>query len=173
MAATEPVAELDSRFSDPGAPGISWDEVRRVIDEAELFWISTVRSDGRPHVTPVSAVWQEGALYFCTGAGEQKGVNLTRNVNCALTTGNNAWKSGLDVVVEGRARRVTDEVLLRRLADAWETKYHGDWHFEVVDGAFGHEAGEALVFEVVPSKVLAFAKGKFAQSRFRFPLRST
>ncbi len=169
MAATEPVVEFDSRFSDPGASATPWAEVRRMIDGAELFWISTVRSDGRPHVTPLPAVWQDGALYFCTGAGEQKSVNLARNASCALTTGNNAWKSGLDVVIEGTAQRVSDEVLLRRLADAWESKYQGDWHFDVADGVFQGEGGEALVFQVVPAKVLAFAKGEFAQTRFRFP----
>jgi transcriptional regulator with XRE-family HTH domain len=65
--------------------------------------------------------------------------------------------------------RVTDETLLRRLASAWESKYHGDWHFDVANGAFQGEGGEAVVFEVVPTKVLAFAKGEFAQTRFRFP----
>lgn len=168
MPATEPVAELDPRFSDPGASPSSWDEVREAIGEAELFWISTVRPDGRPHVTPLPTVWRDGAVYFCTGAGEQKGVNLVRNGNCALTTGTNAWKSGLDIVIEGSARRVSDETLLHELADAWETKYEGDWHFEVVDGMFRHGSGEALVFEVVPTKVLAFNKGAFAQTRFRF-----
>jgi general stress protein 26 len=166
------VPELDARFSSPGAAATSWPEVHRTIQEAELFWISTVRPDGRPHVTPLPAVWQDGALYFCTGAAEQKGVNLGRNGSCALTTGSNAWKSGLDVVIEGTAERMTDEVVLRRLADAWESKYHGDWHFDVANGAFRHEGGEALVFGVVPAKVLAFAKGVFAQTRFRFSSRS-
>ena len=83
-----------------------WEDVRRTIDQAELFWISTVRADGRPHVTPLPAVWQYDALHFCTGAAEQKGVNLARNAHCILTTGNNAWKSGLDVVIGGE---VTDE----------------------------------------------------------------
>lgn len=168
MTATEPLAELDARFSAPGAHASTWEEVRRSIEEAELFWISTVRQDGRPHITPLPAVWQDGSLYFCTGAAEQKGVNLARNGNCALTTGVNTWKSGLDVVIEGTAKRVTDEALLRHLAETWETKYNGDWHFEVADGAFHHEGGEALVFEVRPAKVLAFAKGDFAQTRFRF-----
>jgi len=171
MGTTEPVTELDPRFSDPDASASSWEDVRKAIDGAELFWISTVRSDGRPHVTPLPAVWWDSALYFCTGAGEQKGVNLARNTNCALTTGNNAWKSGLDVVVEGSAKRVTDGALLRKLADAWSAKYHGDWQFDVANGAFQGEGGEALVFEVAPEKVLAFAKGDFAQTRFRFSSR--
>jgi nitroimidazol reductase NimA-like FMN-containing flavoprotein (pyridoxamine 5'-phosphate oxidase superfamily) len=139
-----------------------------LLENAELFWISTVRTDGRPHVTPLPAVWHDGALHFCTGATEQKCVNLARNSRCALTTGTNRWKSGLDVVVEGRAERVTDETQLRVLARLWSAKYQGDWQFDVRDGAFHHEAGEALVFRVSPTKVLAFAKGGFAQTRFRF-----
>ena len=98
---TEPTAELDARFGDPEASPTPWSDVRRVIEEAELFWISTVRPDGRPHVTPLPAVWRDDTLYFCTGAEEQKGVNLARNPQCALTTGTNLWKTGLDVVVEG------------------------------------------------------------------------
>jgi hypothetical protein len=167
MTPTEPRPELDARFSAPGASATSWADAQRVIQEAELFWISTVRPDDRPHVTPLPVVWQGGAAYFCTGAGEQKAVNLARNRDCVLTTGENAWKSGLDVVIEGVARRVTDDGLLRALANAWESKYQGDWHFDVANGAFHHEGGEALVFEVVPTKILAFAKGDFAQTRYR------
>ncbi len=169
MPNAEPTAELDARFSDPEATPTSWADVRRLIEDAELFWISTVRADGRPHVTPLPAVWRDDALFFCTGADEQKGVNLARNAHCVLTTGNNAWKRGLDVVVEGTAVRVGDEALLRTLAEAWETKYRGDWKFDVANGAFQGDGGEALVFAVRPTKVLAFAKGDFAQTRFRFP----
>ncbi|MCU1373335.1 MAG: pyridoxamine 5-phosphate oxidase, partial [Actinomycetia bacterium] len=75
----EPVTELDRRFGDPSATATPWAETRRVLETAELFWISTVRPDGRPHVTPLPAVWQDDALHFCTGAAEQKGVNLARN----------------------------------------------------------------------------------------------
>jgi nitroimidazol reductase NimA-like FMN-containing flavoprotein (pyridoxamine 5'-phosphate oxidase superfamily) len=163
--------ELDARFSEPGASPTPWEDVERAIREAELFWISTVRVDGRPHVTPLPAVWHDDVLSFCTGAAEQKGVNLARNPQVALTTGSNRWKSGLDVVVEGIAERVVDEGLLRSLAAAWAEKYAGDWRYEVRDGAFHHEGGEALVFAVRPAKVLAFAKGAFAQTRYRFPTR--
>ena len=171
MPGREPVAELDSRFSAPDAAPTQWADVRRVLDHAELFWISTVRADGRPHVTPLPAIWRDDALYFCTGAGEQKGVNLARNPKCTLTTGTNAWKSGLDVVVEGTATRVVDDERLRTLAGEWASKYHGDWQFDVANGAFHHEGGEAIVYEVAPHKILAFAKGEFAQTRFRPRLR--
>ena len=169
MTGVTPLAELDARFSDPKAVATPWERTRTVIDEAELFWISTVRADGRPHVTPLPAVLQDDVMHFCTGAEEQKGVNLARNPHCTLTTGTNTWKVGLDVVIEGSARRVTGQERLQRLADAWASKYNGDWQFEVVGDAFHHEGGEALVYEVVPTKVLAFAKGDFAQTRYRWP----
>jgi hypothetical protein len=51
-----PATELDNRFSDPDALATGWDETHRVLEAAELFWISAVRADGRPHVTPLVAV---------------------------------------------------------------------------------------------------------------------
>lgn len=164
-----PVPEQDIRFGDPEAPPTPWADVRRVLETAELFWISTVRVDGRPHIAPLPAVWYNDQLHFCTGPQEQKAVNIGRNPRVALTTGCNLWKEGLDVVVEGTAVRITDESRLRRLADLWRTKYDGDWDFAVEDGLFHHEdGGSAVVFGVAPVKVLAFSKGLFAQTRYRF-----
>ena len=168
MSVNAPEAELDARFSGPGAQPTPWESTRRVLDTAELFWISTVRADGRPHVTPLPAVWHDEALHFCTGATEQKAVNLAADPRCALTTGTSTWNSGLDVVVEGRAQRVAGQGLLEALAEAWFVKYHGDWRFEVTDGVFVGAGGPALVLVVAPSKVLTFSKGRFAQTRYRF-----
>jgi Pyridoxamine 5'-phosphate oxidase len=78
-----------------------------VLEAAELFWISTVRADGRPHVTPLVAAWLDGAIHFHTGADEQKAANLRANPHVVLTTGCNRWNEGLDVVVEGEAVRVS------------------------------------------------------------------
>jgi hypothetical protein len=36
-----PVTELDRRFSDPAAAPATWDETRRVLEQAELSWIAT------------------------------------------------------------------------------------------------------------------------------------
>ncbi|HEY1297009.1 MAG TPA: pyridoxamine 5'-phosphate oxidase family protein [Chloroflexota bacterium] len=35
-----------------------------------------MRRDGRPHVTPLPAIWLDGVLQFCAGAREQKAKNL-------------------------------------------------------------------------------------------------
>jgi general stress protein 26 len=166
----EPVPEQDIRFGDPESPPTPWADALHVLETAQLFWISTVRSDGRPHVTPLPAVWSDGRLHFCTGPAEQKAVNIARNPHVALTTGTNRWKEGLDLVVEGSAVQVTQESRLQTLADLWRSKYHGDWDFDVDQKMFrSDDGGSAVVFEVAPTKVLAFAKGRFAQTRYRFP----
>jgi general stress protein 26 len=165
----DPVTTLDTQFSDPDAVATRWGETQRVLETADLFWITTVRADGRPHVTPLVAVWLDGAIHFSTGATEQKAVNLRENPHVILTTGCNEWDRGLDVVLEGDAVQLTDEAVLKRLAEAWATKWDGRWQYEPRNGRFRHKnGGSSLVFSVTPSKILAFAKGTFGQTRHRF-----
>lgn len=162
-----PVTELDARFSDPGVQPTAWEETQGVLENAQLTWLTTVRADGRPHVTPLVAVWLEGALHFCTGPEEQKAVNLVANPNVVLTTGDSTWNKGLDVMVEGPARRVTDRRTLEKLAAAWRTKWTGQWQYEVGEEAFTNDVGgTALVFAVQPTKVLAFGKGTYSHTRY-------
>ena len=166
---TEPTATLDPRLSDPASSPTPWTETQQSLADAEIFWITTVRADGRPHVTPLVAVWVDDAIYFTTGAAEQKAVNLQVNPHVVLTTGCNAWDSGLDVVVEGSAVPVTDDARLAQLAEAWSTKWDGQWRYEARNGRFHHEdGGEALVYAVRPRKVLAFGKGTFTQTTHHF-----
>ena len=62
-----------------------------------------------------------------------------------------------------------DDARLQRIADAFETKYGSDWHFDVHDGVFDHGAGIALVFEVAPHTAFGFLKGEpSSQTRWRF-----
>jgi nitroimidazol reductase NimA-like FMN-containing flavoprotein (pyridoxamine 5'-phosphate oxidase superfamily) len=155
----DPVTRLDERFSDPDTRPTTWAAACEALESAQISWLSTVRADGRPHVTPLVAVWLDGALHFTTGPTEQKALNLATNHHVVLTTGCNSWDQGLDVMVEGEARRVTDRATLERLAAAWRTKWDGRWQFEVTDEGFQHEAGgPALVFAVEPTKVLAFGR---------------
>ena len=164
-----PVTEIDARYSDPDAVATGWDETRQVLETAELFWISTVGADGRPHVTPLVAVWLDGALYFSTGATEQKAINMRGNPHVILMTGCNRWDGGLDVMTEGDAARVTDDEMLERIAEAWTAKWDGRWQFGAHSGVFHHQGGgTALVFSVTPTRILAFAKGNFSHTSHRF-----
>jgi general stress protein 26 len=172
MADRDPVSELDARFSSPGASPTPWPEARGQLSAAEVFWVSTVRPDGRPHVTPLLAVWDEDALYFTTGPEERKARNLELNQHCVLTTGRNGLDDSLDLVVEGAAEKVGDASELRRVAGAYESKYGR--HFAAPEGTWAGlgdaiRSGNVLLYRVAPTTVLGFGKGtQFSQTRWRF-----
>lgn len=168
MTSVQPTGDLDRRFSDPASAPTPWAETERLLQQAELYWLTTVRADGRPHVTPLIGVHHDGALHFCTGLGEQKARNLERSPHVALATGTNTWAAGTDVVVEGSVLRVTNHEMLVALAEAYVAKYGESWRFAVQDGTFDGGGGPAAVFRVTPSKILTFAKQPHGQTTYRF-----
>ena len=141
MATTDPIGTVDPRFGEEGAGPTPWSDVRAALTEAELFWLSTVRVDGRPHVTPLIAVLVDDTMHFCTGVTEQKAKNLEHD----RTMHDDDRYQHLGTGTRHRARRevvrITDEVRLQQIADMYETKYGSDWHFEVKDGASTAAAG--------------------------------
>jgi hypothetical protein len=177
MSAPEPVHSLDSRYSSAGLEPTPWSVGRRVLEEAEVFWLVTVRADGRPHATPLLAVWHDDALVVTTGPDEQKAKNLEHRAPCLLLAGDSTMHAGLDVAVEGEAHQVDDETELRQIAEAYLVKYGEDWRYVVRDGGFVHAAealrhddpGRVLVFRVAPTTVFAFGKGeRYSQTRWSF-----
>ncbi|MGW2103149.1 pyridoxamine 5'-phosphate oxidase family protein [Streptomyces olivaceoviridis] len=179
--ATHPTAELDARYSSatnprPGAADVTateWAEARRKLETAEIFWVSTVRPDGRLHVTPVIATWHDGVLYFATGPGEQKARNLAHDAHCALTTGGNSLTQGLDLVVEGTAEPVTDPAALEKVITAYETKYGP--HITSPEGPFhgigdAFRRGDAVVFALTPATAYGFGRndGVYSHTRWTF-----
>jgi hypothetical protein len=79
-------------------------------------WLATVRPDGWPHLVPIIAFWIDGAFHFLAGEGTRKGRNLAADERCVIGTGNLTLPS-LDLIVEGRARPVTEEATVRLLAE--------------------------------------------------------
>lgn len=160
-------------FSQPDVEPTPWSAGLKEIVAADTFWLSTVRLDGRPHVTPLIAVWLDEAVWFSTGPEERKAENLAANPFCILTTGCSDLTDGaLDVVLEGRAERVTVDAELEPVARAFAAKYGTEtWDYVVREGGFVHQAsgGRAIVFRVRPARGLGFRKGdSFSQTTWRF-----
>jgi Pyridoxamine 5'-phosphate oxidase len=121
------IVNIDPRFSDPDTVATGWDETRRALEEAELFWISTVRSNGRPHVTPLVAVWLDMAIYFSTGPTEQKAMNLRGSPHVILTTG-----------LQPLGRRA------RRRGRGGRCPGHRRYHARTPRRGLGHEVGRTM-----------------------------
>lgn len=105
-------------------PPLDWSAIVAQLDagsapapdahNARTTWLSTVNDDGSPHVTPVGALWLDGAFWFQTGS-TRKARNVARDPRCSLA----ASIRDADVVVEGDAERATDPGDVARLAKAW------------------------------------------------------
>jgi general stress protein 26 len=165
----EPTTTVDQRYGEPAAGPTAWPDAEAALTTAELFWLTTVRPDGRPHCTPLLAVWHEGALHISTGPDEQKTINIATNPQVLLVTGRNELHGGTYLVVEGTAARVVDDNRLRDLARAWEDKYGPEWHYDVGDGSFIQRGKPGvLVFRVEPTTAYGFGKSPYSQTRWRF-----
>jgi nitroimidazol reductase NimA-like FMN-containing flavoprotein (pyridoxamine 5'-phosphate oxidase superfamily) len=158
-------------FSAPGAVPVPWAETECTVRRVQKFQLCTVRADGRPHVTPVLAVWAFDALWFPTGPGEQKARNLDANPRCALTAGTGTL-TGTDVVIEGTASAVTEpaerDAALTALEQAygWQlTRADGTWH-GMTDAI---RSGDVRLYRVTPDQGFAFAMGvQPSQTRYRW-----
>ncbi len=151
---------------------LPWELVRDVLADTRMYWLATVHPAGRPHVRPVLAVWQDGALYTTSTSTSGKGRNLAADPCCTVT----ARTDKMDVVLEGTATPVTDDATLHRLAETYRAKY--GWPVTVVGGAFDAPYGAPTAgpppyhpYEITPVTVYGFGTADEyggRTTRFRF-----
>jgi hypothetical protein len=108
-----------------GLPAVDWAAVAETIAagtppepdgvNSRATWLATINEDGSPHVTAVGAIWLDGTFWFQTGTGTLKSRNIARDPRCSISIS----VRGADVVVEGKATRVTDPDAVARAANAW------------------------------------------------------
>ena len=120
-----------------GLPPVPWSRALAALETGdqkgnETSFLTTTRPDGRPHVAGVGAVWDSGKVYFVSGPGTRKSKNVAENPACVMAMS----LSGIDLVIEGEAERVTDDETLQRLAKRYA---EGGWPASVEDKAFTYE----------------------------------
>lgn len=139
MPEREPVTAVNitSQYEDhqmvPADPEavIPWADARDRLAASGTYWFATVRPDGRPHVRPVLGVWVDGVLYTTANPDSRKARNLAGNPSCTVTT----HTDGIDLAVEGTGAAVEDEATLRRVLEAYHSKY-AFWQVTMRDGTF-------------------------------------
>jgi nitroimidazol reductase NimA-like FMN-containing flavoprotein (pyridoxamine 5'-phosphate oxidase superfamily) len=136
----------------------SWAEER--LREAPVYWVASVRPSGRPHVTPIWAVWVDGAIWMEGGAQTRRFKNMSGNPAVVVTIerGNDA------VIVEGDADLVTelDDALVERLLAAYK-KYVPTHGYEAQRSNW-----DAGIWRVRPHKVLGWSKFPADTTRWTF-----
>ncbi len=161
-------------------PPVDWSAIAEKLDagsapapdahNARTTWLTTVNDDGSPHVTPVGALWLDGAFWFQTGS-TKKARNVARDPRCSLAVS----IRDADVVVEGNAERVSDPSDIARLAKAWADQgwpAEPDASGEGITAPFNAPAQGPPpwgVYRVTPrSAIVALGSEPGGLSRFRF-----
>jgi Pyridoxamine 5'-phosphate oxidase len=157
-----------------GNKPLAWSRVRRELNASSkskahrTYWLATVGRGG-PSVAGVGALWVDDQIYFVSGPRTRKSRNVSHDPRCVVAVA----LPGVDVVIEGRARKVTDEKTLKRLAARYRAT---GWPARVADGAFTAEysapsAGPPPwdLYVVAPSTAFAVAgKKPYGATRWRF-----
>ncbi len=119
-----------------GLDPIPWSRALEALEAEQTgnptYFLGTTRPDGRPHLAGVGAIWAEGKVYFVSGPGTRKSRNLANDPRCTIAMS----LSGIDLVIEGTAERVTDDETLQRIAKRYAD---GGWPATVEDGAFTYD----------------------------------
>jgi general stress protein 26 len=123
-----------------------WRTIEARLGREMNIWIATVRTDGRPHLTPVWYIWLDDQIYFATGTDTQKFANLYGNQKVALAL------PDVDnvIILEGDAH-AADRKLTDKLGEYFYHKY--EWDFRYDDSA------DWRLVVVSPSKILAWGDG--------------
>src|SRR5580692_10982356 len=134
----------------------SWAEERLV--RSHDYWLATVTPSGAPHLMPVWAIWHEERLWFSSAKGSRKALNLAGEPRCTLST-----EDPLEpIVVQGRARQITDRGALETMLAAENAKYRTDYGLDMVDPS------SSSVFAQTPEWVFALDSADFTGSPTRF-----
>jgi hypothetical protein len=162
-----------------GAPMISWTRIREVLASTlpqapdtggpnrHTAWLATTAVDGTPHVRPVGVMSLDDTWYFSSGPDTRKTRNLVRDPRCVLNIATHPF----DVVIAGRAERVTESAELQGFAEAaalggWPARVEGD----AVTAEFNApSAGPPPwhVYRIIPRTVHAFGTAEpFGAARF-------
>src|SRR5262247_3038931 len=91
---------------------LAWEWARRRLVGAHNYWVSTTCHDGRPHAMPIWGLWLDETFLFSTGRRSRKARNLARDARLVV----HLESGDQTVILEGRAREITDAELLKQYA---------------------------------------------------------
>lgn len=117
-----------------GSRPIPWSRPRELLvvgtfGPGTTFFLGTLSPGDRPHAAGIGVACHDGELYFQCGAKTRKARNIAANPACTIS----ASLSGIDLVFEGDAARVSDTRTLEAVAALYRD---GGWPVQVDGDAF-------------------------------------
>ena len=140
---------------------LTWDWVVARLNDAQNYWLCSVRPDGRPHVVPRWAVFLDGKVYY-DGSPEtrhNRNIELNPRVSLHLENGTEA------IILEGTSAPAGRPSLAlgQSLAEAYRTKYQ-DFGYAPEPNSW--DQGGLYVF--TPRQCIAWSKFNEDPTKFIF-----
>jgi PPOX class probable F420-dependent enzyme len=147
--------------ADRGTGLLPWTWALARLRESHDFWKATVWPDGRPHLTPVWAVWDDGALWFSASPRSRK----MRNIRAGSAVSVSTEDPENPVVLEGTVELVTESERLVRFVAVVNVKYRTEYPLEYFS------PDQAAVGRVSPARAVGLMSSDFEGSptRWTFP----
>ena len=98
------------------------DEIKFLLSN-DSCRIATVSPDNKPHITPVSYIYDKGFFYFATDYKTKKFKNLQHNPNIAIVVDVYSSVNNKAVVVHGKVRIIEKGIKFRNLYDIFNRKF--------------------------------------------------
>ena len=139
---------------------LSDDEIRQVLAQAEVGYLATIDSDGRPYVTPLNFVEMGQRLYFHGPAAGRKVDNIKADPRVSFSAAViNPSRHGpmpcdttalfRSVIAEGEAALAGGRDLATRVLAAFSRKYAPQHEFPEFEE---HRLARTFIIEVIVSK---------------------
>jgi hypothetical protein len=157
MTPTAELLDLPAAYGKPKKL-LKWSSVRAELEQANSYWLATVRADGRPHVVPLDGLWVDDRWFY--GGSERSVHRRTALVRPEATM--HLADPMRAVIVEGEVRLTTNSPdLAQRLADHANEKYA---HYNLNADASSY----AEVLALHPRRVMAWRAFPTDATRFLF-----
>lgn len=114
-----------------GSGLLPWAWALSRLRDSHDYWVATVWPDGRPHLMPVWAVWDDGELWFSASLRSRK----IRNIQVGSAVSVSTEDPRNPVVLEGNAEIVTETSALQRFLDGMNEKYDTGYTLDFMDPA--------------------------------------
>jgi PPOX class probable F420-dependent enzyme len=148
--------------ADEGTGLLPWSWALARLRDSHDFWMATVWPDGRPHLSPVWAVWDHDALWFSASPRSRKMRNIRAGSAVAVSTED----TENPVVLEGTVELVTEPEWLVRFVGVVNLKYRTEYSVDFFS------PDKAAVGRVRPRRAFGLMSSDFdgSPTRWTFPV---
>ena len=150
---------MPSEYGAVGSKRLSWRWASERLVPAMVYWLTTVRPDGAPHVRPVDGTWVDNALFV--GGSSQAG--WIRNLAHDARTTVSLPDVRAVVIVEGEARQVVPDARLAERLAAAARKYES-----MYGPASPSDYVDKPIWAVVPKHAMGWERFPTDATRWEF-----